>query len=119
MSMYLYFRGELSAAWASPAAATDARNARREKRLMRVPPISGMQCAASGYDMQRLPVSCLESAMSVQSDVLCAGIVVADHVCNPIPRVPAAGELVLTDRFLLTIGGCAANVAVDLTRMGV
>jgi sugar/nucleoside kinase (ribokinase family) len=57
--------------------------------------------------------------MTIPTDVLCAGIVVADHVCNPIHHLPAAGELVLTDRFLLTIGGCAANVAVDLTRMGV
>jgi sugar/nucleoside kinase (ribokinase family) len=57
--------------------------------------------------------------MTTPTDVLCAGIVVADHVCNPISHVPAAGELVLTDRFLLTIGGCAANVAVDLTRMGI
>lgn len=57
--------------------------------------------------------------MSDSPEVLCAGIVVADHVCNPIPHLPGAGELVLTDRFLLTIGGCAANVAVDLTRLGV
>ena len=38
--------------------------------------------------------------------VLCAGIIVADHVCNPISHLPAAGELVTTDRMLLTIGGC-------------
>lgn len=52
-------------------------------------------------------------------EVLCAGIVVADHVCTPIDHLPAAGELVLADRLLLTIGGCAANVAVDLAKMGV
>src|SRR5262249_10316543 len=57
--------------------------------------------------------------MSEHTDVLCAGIVVADHVCTPVSHLPAAGELVLADRLLLTIGGCAANVAVDLTRMGV
>ncbi|MBL8797255.1 MAG: carbohydrate kinase family protein [Planctomycetia bacterium] len=57
--------------------------------------------------------------MSVPPDVLCAGIVVADHVCMPIDHLPAAGELVMTDRMLLTIGGCAANAAVDLTKMGV
>jgi sugar/nucleoside kinase (ribokinase family) len=51
--------------------------------------------------------------------VLCAGIVVADHVSSPISHLPAAGELVLADKLLLTIGGCAANVAVDLTRLGV
>jgi sugar/nucleoside kinase (ribokinase family) len=57
--------------------------------------------------------------MTDQPEVLCAGIVVADHVCTPLPRLPAAGELVLAERLLLTIGGCAANVAVDLARMGV
>lgn len=52
-------------------------------------------------------------------DVLCAGIIVADHVCTPIAHLPAAGELVMADGMLLTIGGCAANAAVDLARMGV
>jgi sugar/nucleoside kinase (ribokinase family) len=51
--------------------------------------------------------------------VLCAGIIVADHVCYPIDHLPAAGELVTTERMLLTIGGCAANTAVDLIKMGV
>ena len=52
-------------------------------------------------------------------EVLCAGIVVADHICTPIAHLPAAGELVLADRLLLTTGGCAANVAVDLVKLGV
>lgn len=51
-------------------------------------------------------------------DCLCAGIVVADHVCDPVDRLPAPGELVLARRMDLTIGGCAANVAVDLARLG-
>jgi sugar/nucleoside kinase (ribokinase family) len=51
--------------------------------------------------------------------VLCAGIVVADHVSSPISHLPAAGELVLADQLLLTIGGCAANVAVDLVKLDV
>lgn len=51
--------------------------------------------------------------------VLCAGIVVADHVSSPIAHLPAAGELVLADQLILTIGGCAANVAVDLVKLGV
>ena len=50
-------------------------------------------------------------------DVLCAGIIVADHVCTPVPHLPAAGELVMADGMLLTIGGCAANAAVDLAKM--
>src|SRR5438270_11547532 len=57
--------------------------------------------------------------MPPSADVLCAGIVVADHVCTPISHLPAAGELVMADGMLLTIGGCAANAAVDLTKMGV
>lgn len=54
-----------------------------------------------------------------ESGVLCAGIIVADHVSSPISHLPAAGELVLADQLLLTIGGCAANVAVDLVKLGV
>jgi sugar/nucleoside kinase (ribokinase family) len=57
--------------------------------------------------------------MADSPQVLCAGIIVADHVCNPISHVPEAGELVTTERMLLTIGGCAANAAVDLVKMGV
>jgi sugar/nucleoside kinase (ribokinase family) len=56
--------------------------------------------------------------MSATPEVLCGGIVVADHVCTPISHVPAAGELVMADKMLLTIGGCAANAAVDLAKMG-
>jgi sugar/nucleoside kinase (ribokinase family) len=52
------------------------------------------------------------------SDCLCTGIVVADHVCEPIDHLPQSGELVLTSRTSLAIGGCAANVAVDLARLG-
>jgi sugar/nucleoside kinase (ribokinase family) len=57
--------------------------------------------------------------MNQSPEVLCAGIVVADYVCTPVSHLPAAGELVLADRILLTIGGCAANAAVDLVKMGV
>ncbi len=57
--------------------------------------------------------------MTVSADVLCCGIVVADHLCSPIAHVPAAGELVLAEKMLLTIGGCAANAGVDLVKMEV
>jgi sugar/nucleoside kinase (ribokinase family) len=57
--------------------------------------------------------------MPLAPQVLCAGIIVADHVCTPIDRLPAAGELVMADGMLLTIGGCAANAAVDLAKMRV
>jgi sugar/nucleoside kinase (ribokinase family) len=57
--------------------------------------------------------------MTVSTDVLCAGVIVADHVSSPISHLPAPGELVLADQLLLTIGGCAANVAVDLVKLGI
>ncbi len=47
------------------------------------------------------------------------GILVADHLTDPIPRVPDAGGLVLCDRLPLSIGGCASNVAIDLRRLGI
>ena len=51
--------------------------------------------------------------------MVCAGIVVADHVTPPLERLPGAGELVMVERLVLNIGGCAANAAVDLAKMGV
>jgi len=51
-------------------------------------------------------------------DVVCLGILVADVFSSPIDSLPAAGELRLTDRFMLRVGGCAANTAVDLRRLG-
>ncbi|OJW13095.1 MAG: carbohydrate kinase [Planctomycetales bacterium 71-10] len=51
--------------------------------------------------------------------VVCAGIVVADHLCTPIERMPAAGELMTADDLVLNIGGCASNAAMDLARLGV
>src|SRR5262245_46425223 len=51
--------------------------------------------------------------------VVCAGVVVADHLCTPIARVPRSGELVAADELVLNIGGCASNAAVDLAKLGV
>ncbi len=51
--------------------------------------------------------------------VACAGILVADLFAPPLPRLPAAGELLKVDDFLLTTGGCAANTALDLHKLGV
>ena len=58
------------------------------------------------------------STTSESFDCICAGIIVTDHVCEPIEQLPPAGGLVLTERMELTIGGCAANVAVDLAKLG-
>lgn len=51
-------------------------------------------------------------------DIVCAGILVADILSSPIESLPNAGELRLTDRITMNIGGCAANAAMDLVRLG-
>ncbi len=51
--------------------------------------------------------------------VLCAGILVGDLFVPPLLRLPAAGELLVTDDFLMGAGGCAANVATVLSKLGV
>src|SRR3954464_5558903 len=51
--------------------------------------------------------------------VVCAGMVVTDHLCTPISHLPAAGELVAADELVLNIGGGAGNAAVALARLGV
>lgn len=52
-------------------------------------------------------------------DCLCFGIIVSDHLCLPISHLPRAGELVMSPRMELTIGGNAANVSTDLAKLGV
>jgi sugar/nucleoside kinase (ribokinase family) len=56
--------------------------------------------------------------MPIALDCLCAGIVVADSVCHPLERIPLPGTLTRTERVELTIGGCSANVAVDMAKLG-
>ncbi len=51
-------------------------------------------------------------------DVACVGILVADVFASPVPRLPGAGELTTTSRFVTSVGGCAANVAVALRILG-
>jgi sugar/nucleoside kinase (ribokinase family) len=51
-------------------------------------------------------------------DGVCLGILVADIFASPIDSLPAAGELKLVDRYMLSAGGCAANTAVCLRRLG-
>ena len=51
-------------------------------------------------------------------DVICLGILVADIFAEPMPALPAPGQLGLTDRFLLGAGGCASNTAACLSRLG-
>lgn len=56
---------------------------------------------------------------SAAPPVVCAGLVVADHVCPPLDHLPRPGELIAVDELVLNIGGGAANTAVDLARLGV
>jgi sugar/nucleoside kinase (ribokinase family) len=56
--------------------------------------------------------------MAAPLDCLCAGIVVADSVCQPLATMPPPGTLARTERVEFSIGGCAANVAVDMAKLG-
>ena len=51
--------------------------------------------------------------------VLCAGIVVADFFVPLLGRLPDPGELLATDDFLIAPGGCAANTAIGLAKLGI
>jgi sugar/nucleoside kinase (ribokinase family) len=52
-------------------------------------------------------------------DCLSTGILVVDHLCSPISHLPRAGELVMAEELPLSIGGNAANVSMNLARLGV
>jgi sugar/nucleoside kinase (ribokinase family) len=64
-------------------------------------------------------VSVPTSTSRTSPPVVCAGLVVADHVSPPLDHLPRPGELIAVDDLLLNIGGGAANTAVDLARLGV
>ncbi len=51
--------------------------------------------------------------------VICAGVIVADHLTPPIAQIPSPGGLVQSDDLVLNIGGLAANVSVILAKLGV
>ena len=51
-------------------------------------------------------------------DVICIGLLIADIFSSPLDELPREGEMKLTDRFLLSVGGCAANTAACLRRLG-
>jgi sugar/nucleoside kinase (ribokinase family) len=53
------------------------------------------------------------------AQVGCAGLLVQDTFCGPLAAWPAEGELVVLQEMLVSAGGCAANVAIDLVRQGV
>jgi sugar/nucleoside kinase (ribokinase family) len=53
------------------------------------------------------------------TEVGCAGILVEDTICGPMPQCPPEGQLVAVDAMPTKAGGCAANVAIDLAKQGV
>jgi sugar/nucleoside kinase (ribokinase family) len=55
----------------------------------------------------------------VGKPVLSVGILVADIFVPQVARLPASGELVSTEDFLVQPGGCAANTAIVLGRLRV
>ncbi len=61
----------------------------------------------------------MANLLETEPPVVCAGVIVADHLCTPISHFPASGELVKADELILNIGGCASNAAVVLSKLGV
>ena len=57
--------------------------------------------------------------VELANEVVCAGILVADHVHTPMDALPEEGHLVAVERMYLLTGGCAANVAVNIARQGI
>jgi sugar/nucleoside kinase (ribokinase family) len=51
-------------------------------------------------------------------DAICVGNLVADIFASPIDSIPRSGQLKLTERFFFGVGGCAANTAACLKRLG-
>ena len=53
------------------------------------------------------------------TDVGCAGLLVEDTFCGPMVALPAGGSVLVLDDMPVRTGGCAANVAIDLTKQGI
>ena len=51
-------------------------------------------------------------------DVCCLGILVADVIAVPVDELPQSGKLKNVERISLDVGGCAANAAIDLKKIG-
>lgn len=52
------------------------------------------------------------------SKVVCLGILVADVIAKPVDKIPEKGKLSLVDEIIIHTGGCAANTAIDLAKIG-
>lgn len=74
---------------------------------------------ASSLSRSLITVPAPANSSQAAPPVVCAGLVVADHVSPPLDHLPRPGELIAVDDLVLNIGGGAANTAVDLARLGV
>jgi sugar/nucleoside kinase (ribokinase family) len=57
-------------------------------------------------------------AADKQIDIACVGILCADVLAKTVDRLPDRGRLMLLDQLQMHIGGCAANAAIDLAKLG-
>ncbi|MEJ7587448.1 MAG: carbohydrate kinase family protein [Ferruginibacter sp.] len=57
--------------------------------------------------------------MPAASGITCVGILCADVLGKTVDNLPQKGKLNLVDNISLQIGGCAANVAISLAKLGV
>lgn len=60
----------------------------------------------------------MSAVPSSQKRVGCAGILVEDTFCGPMAKMPPEGLLVSVASMPVKVGGCAANVAIDLRKQG-
>jgi len=52
------------------------------------------------------------------AEIACVGILVEDTFCGPMKELPPEGRLLAVDALPVKVGGCAANVALDLVKQG-
>lgn len=52
------------------------------------------------------------------ADVSCVGILTADVLAKPLDSLPSKGLLSKVDQIQMSVGGCAANVAIDMAKLG-
>ena len=50
--------------------------------------------------------------------IVCAGILCADILGKTVDELPEKGKLSLVDKISLQIGGCATNVVIGLSKLG-
>lgn len=53
------------------------------------------------------------------AEIVCVGILCADALAKPVSALPEKGRLQLLDELQLQVGGCAANTAIGLAKLGV